>query len=295
MRPSVTPDIALVNMPYAQLATPSVALGILKTCLTQEGLGASVLNAQLLFAERIGPGLYSFLIRGFPCLVGEWTFSNAAFPEFAPDNDKYVARVARMLAREEPPAVVIEQLWETRAKAEQFVDELAAQILEASPRIVACTSVFQQHCAALALLRRVKELDPAVIALIGGSNCESEMGRTALLNVPWLDVVVSGEADSLFAPLCQDLLAHGPGLPIEKLAEGVFAHQHRTRWSAGEELPVTRHVLNDMRGSPTPDYDDYYSNLETSPLNRAVSPGVPIETSRGCWWGQRKHCTFCGI
>ncbi len=22
---------------------------------------------------------------------------------------------------------------------------------------------------------------------------------------------------------------------------------------------------------------------------------VPYETSRGCWWGQKKHCTFCGL
>jgi radical SAM superfamily enzyme YgiQ (UPF0313 family) len=26
-----------------------------------------------------------------------------------------------------------------------------------------------------------------------------------------------------------------------------------------------------------------------------VRPGLLVETSRGCWWGQKHHCTFCGL
>ena len=26
-----------------------------------------------------------------------------------------------------------------------------------------------------------------------------------------------------------------------------------------------------------------------------MSPTLLIETSRGCWWGERNHCTFCGL
>jgi ribosomal peptide maturation radical SAM protein 1 len=26
-----------------------------------------------------------------------------------------------------------------------------------------------------------------------------------------------------------------------------------------------------------------------------VRPGLPLETSRGCWWGAVRHCTFCGL
>src|SRR4051812_31793928 len=24
-------------------------------------------------------------------------------------------------------------------------------------------------------------------------------------------------------------------------------------------------------------------------------PMLPYESSRGCWWGQKHHCTFCGL
>lgn len=27
----------------------------------------------------------------------------------------------------------------------------------------------------------------------------------------------------------------------------------------------------------------------------ATMPTVLIETSRGCWWGDKSHCTFCGL
>jgi radical SAM superfamily enzyme YgiQ (UPF0313 family) len=26
-----------------------------------------------------------------------------------------------------------------------------------------------------------------------------------------------------------------------------------------------------------------------------VEPRLLIETSRGCWWGELHHCTFCGL
>ena len=26
-----------------------------------------------------------------------------------------------------------------------------------------------------------------------------------------------------------------------------------------------------------------------------VRPQIPLETSRGCWWGMKHHCIFCGL
>src|SRR2546427_13090875 len=33
---------------------------------------------------------------------------------------------------------------------------------------------------------------------------------------------------------------------------------------------------------------------EYSPAGK-VEPMLFFETSRGCWWGERAHCTFCGL
>src|SRR6185503_18739577 len=56
---------------------------------------------------------------------------------------------------------------------------------------------------------------------------------------------------------------------------------------------------SDLDQLSCPDYQDYFAQLShflpDSKLlaqNRIV---IPYETSRGCWWGQKHHCTFCGL
>jgi ribosomal peptide maturation radical SAM protein 1 len=50
-----------------------------------------------------------------------------------------------------------------------------------------------------------------------------------------------------------------------------------------------------MDGLPDPDFDDFFrqrvhrSNLEKEDLL------IMMETSRGCWWGEKSHCLFCGV
>jgi ribosomal peptide maturation radical SAM protein 1 len=46
---------------------------------------------------------------------------------------------------------------------------------------------------------------------------------------------------------------------------------------------------------PYPDFDDYFARLKSSPLAAQIEPLLFYETSRGCWWGQKHHCAFCGL
>jgi ribosomal peptide maturation radical SAM protein 1 len=48
---------------------------------------------------------------------------------------------------------------------------------------------------------------------------------------------------------------------------------------------------------PTPIYDEFFERLARSPLRAELRPDVAIlfESSRGCWWGAKAHCTFCGL
>ena len=53
----------------------------------------------------------------------------------------------------------------------------------------------------------------------------------------------------------------------------------------------------DLNQSPAPDYDGYF--LETERILQETGIKVPFdylsfEGSRGCWWGQKSHCLFCG-
>ncbi len=48
------------------------------------------------------------------------------------------------------------------------------------------------------------------------------------------------------------------------------------------------------RASRSADFGDYFARLAAGPLAGTFTPRVPFETSRGCWWGEKRRCTFCG-
>ncbi len=296
-------DVCLVAMPYCHIARPSIALGLLKAALEAGGIRCAVRYANLHFAERLGLDLLGRLSLHMrpDDLMGEWTFSRAAFPEHP------TVPAAALLAgsrRHRPPGLprwseppdmagVYEHV---QALAPAFVDETARAILERTPRIVGCTSTFEQHAASLALLRRVKALDPSVITLLGGANCEAEMGWATLRAFPWIDFVVSGEADELITPLCRRLLEGGTAVALRELPHGVMGRAHVREEAFGPgRAPIPRAVVERLDDTAIPDYTEYFAALEGSPLRPHIEPGLVIESSRGCWWGQKSQCTFCGL
>jgi ribosomal peptide maturation radical SAM protein 1 len=48
---------------------------------------------------------------------------------------------------------------------------------------------------------------------------------------------------------------------------------------------------------PTPDFDEYFERLAKTSFNTELAGEVrlPYESARGCWWGAKSHCTFCGL
>jgi ribosomal peptide maturation radical SAM protein 1 len=298
MRTESTP-VVLVLMPYGDLARPSLGMGLLKACLTSAGIGCAVEYASVRFTEKVGIDIPEapYLAR----MMGEWVFAGAAFPDAPPISaSEALERTGYQFSAAAPAGFgdrrFVESLDRLRAYAPRFVDATARGILARRPRIVACGSMFEQHCASLALLRRIRELDPAVITMIGGANCEAEMGWATIRAFPWLDVVVSGEADELLPPLCELLLTHGRELPLALVPEGVMLRQHvRLNTFGPGAKPVPRATVENLDAGPVPDHSDYLAALAASPLRKFVKPGLLIEFSRGCWWGQKHHCTFCGL
>ena len=54
-------------------------------------------------------------------------------------------------------------------------------------------------------------------------------------------------------------------------------------------------MVEDMDTLPYPDYTAYFDRFARSRFADDWQPGTFMETSRGCWWGERQHCTFCGL
>ena len=53
--------------------------------------------------------------------------------------------------------------------------------------------------------------------------------------------------------------------------------------------------IDDLDALPVPDYSDYFRDLDASGVSADVLPVLLFETARGCWWGAKSHCTFCGL
>ncbi len=258
----------LVHMPYAAVERPSIGLGTLQACLAREGLPAQVLYANLRFAERVGLSAYRAVeLTPTDVFLGEWTFAGAAFPDYHPE-----------VHPDAGPAFAA-----LRAQAQPFVDELVEEILRSGARVVGAGSTFQQHCASLALLRRLKERNPYVVTVLGGANCEGPMGSATHREFPWVDFVVSGEADDLAPDL------------FRRLLEGQAVTHPSVLTPALRGATLGRGTLQAMDSVPVPDYTDYFAELARLGVGKKIEPGLLIETSRGCWWGERHHCTFCGL
>ncbi|MDD2707697.1 MAG: RiPP maturation radical SAM C-methyltransferase [Verrucomicrobiae bacterium] len=296
------PDVSLVLMPFAAVERPSLALGLLKAGLSRQNISCRITHANLLFAGEIGADVYN----AFCCslthhLVGEWLFAEAAFPDHPRDPAPYLEAIKGSLLvmesiGEKPKAA--EYIMKIRGGIPDWLDRLARAILAEKPKIVGCSSTFQQQCASLALLRRIRELDPGVITMMGGANCEAPMGTVMHREFRWVDYIVSGEADDLLPPLCHQLMRRGRDLPVTELPGGVMGPAHRQdlpAWIQRWRDHPPRATVTRLDQLPTPDFTDYFDALRESPIAGKVRPGLVVETARGCWWGARKQCSFCGL
>lgn len=88
---SIAVPIVLVNMPVSAVERPSLALGLLKSALTQAGLQSTIAYANIWFLEYIGIADYGPLENCPPeeALV-DWLFAGIAFPGFEPEQNAFL-------------------------------------------------------------------------------------------------------------------------------------------------------------------------------------------------------------
>ncbi|HEX7155062.1 MAG TPA: RiPP maturation radical SAM C-methyltransferase [Thermoanaerobaculia bacterium] len=293
-------DVALVSMPFGPLFSPSIGLSLLKAGLMRAGISSRVHYFTIDFAERVGAQFYLGVANGFrPALrnlPGEWIFSRALLGGSEDDARHYIETMLKRRpgktsgSRRVLSDTVINRVLRARDFTEDFLERCVERVLRDRPRIVGFTSVFQQHTASLALAKRIKAASPSTFIVIGGANAESAMGAETVRQFGFIDAAVSGEGDLLLPELVRRVLA---GESVEGMP-GV-----RTRNSVEAELAANRFsnapTVFRMDDLPYPDYDDFFEQFGASRFDRSWQPRIFFETSRGCWWGEKMHCTFCGL
>jgi ribosomal peptide maturation radical SAM protein 1 len=288
--------VALVSMPFDVHFRPSIQLGLLKAIASSHGFPVETFHLNLDFARQIGPESYEAVCdygRNFGLGgLGEWLFSVAAFGEEAPDHgrrllDHYLAYTERFLAEIEQPE---EYLFALRDReVPRYLDRLMETIAWDQFEVVGFTSTFQQNTASFALAARIKREFPSVKVLFGGANFEGEMGVELVRSIPCIDYAVIGEGDIAFPEF---LIALQEGRDPAEVA-GVA---YRRNGTVSE--PRMRPLFRQLDDLPFPDYDEYFERaqrLGLLPAGHRRKVEIPFESARGCWWGQKHHCTFCGL
>ncbi|MGH2587942.1 MAG: RiPP maturation radical SAM C-methyltransferase [Dehalococcoidia bacterium] len=288
--PAPSVRVALVNMPFAVASYPSIQCGLLKATLARAGHAVDVLYLNLELAAELGADTYRTIASlRTDHFLGEWLFTVAAFGERS-DEDACRAAVPKIDRTCEELGMSFEDLCRLRNEAMPALVERWYEATDWSAyAAVGFTSTFEQNVPALALAHRIKERHPGIVTIFGGANFDGEMGPEYMRAFPWIDYAVSGEGDEVLPALVARIARGESGIGIPGVTgrlDGAVVE--------GGQAPLVR----DMDRIPDPDYDEYFATRFRLGRDRVLGNDPPVllvESARGCWWGQKHHCTFCGL
>lgn len=302
-----TAKVLLVAMPWIHPTSTSLALGLLSELLSQQGLATDCLHAALLYPRT---PLWDFE-SGVRFLVsyGGMLFGAYLAPDVVAYQEPFKEYMLKdyMAERSLHGLIVDPQQGESdddeasRSYREYVAGLMAQEIRNAGICLDRCEeraadpsydvvgfsiTFFTQLAASVALAQRLKAKNPRIKIMFGGSGCVAEQAEGMMRSFPVIDAVCYTEADDLIGRLVSGLrgehdLASVPGI-VYRQADGSIA---RT------EEPELRRDLDSL---PLPNHDSYFTQHAASEWHD-FKPIVFFETSRGCWWGQKHLCTFCGL
>ena len=301
--------ILLVVPPFQTTFTPSLGVSQLKANLDAHSFDTEILYLNLRYAELIGAKDYEAIVSRASNLFGDYVFSRVLYGYDENELARYVQEpfvqdVGKQLISLSPGSSLVQIVQRLMRAASQWVETSARTILDRDPWLVGFTSMFQQNCSSLAVMREIKKRRPDIITAMGGSNCEGEMGKELFDRFPEIDYLGRGECDHSFVELVRSLRnGNGERRPVP----GILSRRsHNGNGEGGElgilsradiEETVSSQPLKsvDLDRLPHPDFSDYFAQLPLTSFRDQITPALVMETSRGCWWGAKQHCTFCGL
>lgn len=266
-------DVIIVVPPVLTVVRPMIGPSILKAQLIKKNISTRVYYANIGYAKQIGLDSNEWFssYANTNWLLSEWIFSRATFHQFHEKNGtSYIDEIIGDCS-----ASFREEVDRASIAAVEFLELASKNILKQKPKIVGFSTSFEQTVSSVALSKIIKQQAPEVLICFGGSNCLGSMGQGLLEAFDSIDYVFNGEADNAFPEFCKSVLIDGQ--------------------PPGERRVIKSASIVKMDDLPIPDYSDFFSEIGKEGLTGLIDVGLAIETSRGCWWGAKHHCTFCGL
>ena len=288
-------DVAFLSAPVTYPPIPSMALSIFQATLDEAGISSRVIYTMFLAMRLMGKETIADL-HGLIDLFsnGDLLFAHLTDVPTPCTAEDYLSLIKGDNVNKYRDQL-IDMLEHAKAAAEQITDAAARKVINMGARILAVSSVYSQQNASLAIIRRVKELDPAITTIIGGFNISGEAGLAVLRNFPSVDYISFGEGDETIAEVCMNILNKSDA----PMPYGIVGRNDPV------PDPIPYRLTRDMDTVKTPEYRDYFREKEMA-MNGFygdiyTDTGIDLRTviflegSRGCWWGQHRACAFCGL
>jgi ribosomal peptide maturation radical SAM protein 1 len=223
-------------------------------------------------------------------MVGEWLWTKAAFGDFANNYDYFEIYHDNLESICKHAGCSISDLSDIREKAAPAFIEFCVDSVDWTRfGVIGFSVCFQQTLASIALARALKERYPEIPIMMGGATFEDDIAEEIMKGCPQVDFIHCGDADETLPKTIRRLYS-----------KETMAGMPGVMWRANDQVKFAGRApnLSDMNKTPVPDFDEYfYARKEGGygRYNSAQEVLLPIETARGCWWGVKNHCTFCGL
>ena len=281
--------VLLVSMPWQMVDSPPLPIGLLTASVHRSRPGVEVeeYHANIDWCDylldrdsAITIADYSHVAEvGVWHAVGDWVFAGALYDDPEWRCDVFADYLRQHNAGTGP--------WSTmRALTFPWLEHALRVVLDSGADVVGFSTTFSQNAASLALARRIKRHRPDVRVVFGGSNCDGPMGAALHRNFDFVDYVVSGEGEVALVSLLDAVEAGEEPVAVPGLCWRDASGAQRVN-APGPMVP--------MDAVPRPDYTGWVEALQGSQVEREVVPQLVLEAARGCWWGGKHHCTFCGL
>jgi ribosomal peptide maturation radical SAM protein 1 len=270
-------SVLLVIPPFYTYGEPNLGISTLKSALTKKGISSKVLYSNANYAKIIGINNYQSImsVPAYPEIFQERIFANSAHAQKMSvestnlDYNSFYAHYTKKFTNKKKCLTNTELSYAIN-KVDEFIDDFIRKVKIINPKIVGFSSLYFQVNSSLAMAKKLKNELPEIIVTMGGTNCYGEMGKE-MSKIDTIDYIFDGEADISFPDFCNKVLND----------------EKKEKKKLIKCLPV-----NDLNQLEIPDYSDYIQQYTPAERKNKL---LYFENSRGCWWGIKHHCKFCGI
>lgn len=280
--PQHVPTLWLVSLPWQAYDMPSVAIAALSAHIQAVAPMWTVCScsSQVDIASRIGFPLYEMLQSHLE--LAELVPMALYYPSRRELAASRFAFLAAQLDQTRHPKQLCPHVtsWSgvydhCEGVLDTELDALAGAV-SATATVLGMTSTIGLFTA-LVLARKVKALRPDVTTVLGGAVFTGRIAASISEAYEVIDVVVHGEGEDALRNILESL-------------------RNRCAQPSAINLPSAYTPPRILRGTqssdmsqlPIPDYDEFAEAAK----RHAIKWVIPLEGSRGCWWGR---CAFCSL